>query len=609
MTLGPSESLTCYMAAMRREGALPRTTPAIRPWRGVLVLALIAQTLLAIWGIDAPWTRGHEGWNTAAFHQAARNALRWSTPLPVRYYTGRTPPAPHRLYGHHPLGMHVHHALAMAILGDRRATVRSVAALHGVLVVLALALILRRWWNERVAAVGTWVYVLSPINGIYLHMANHTEGAMTWGLACLAAWLTLLERRESARSVRIPLALWLLCFAMAALWDWTAYYVAFVVLLHALWLGVRRALRARTARAWLREAAIPLLWSVWVLGQFAAHLAWVDWARGSLDDLWHTAASRHAQVAHAQGFLAHLRTNLPIMLGWPWLLVGTGWLLLWPLRLVRGRARHRDVLPLAFATAAVLHYGIFRWSATVHSYWAWPALPFLGIAFAEAFEAAGLFARSLGRRYASLAALGRLPPLRMLLPLASLLLVLTPLAAHVRHLVPAARRVGGAMWFVFDARGHPPAHYDSGQREILFAERVRMRTDRSTGVLLLAPLRRRNPEPRFLIALDREVAWIDRPAQAFEPPERPGIDAWVMLGLASGLTPTWRQALIHTYPYEQCGDLFFVDLRRTTPNPRFGHWRPVSMPWWRRFLSAPYETPLRCFEDERHQRSELEESR
>src|SRR5690606_40905556 len=51
---------------------------------GVLV---IIQFVICFQGLGDQWVRGHNGFNGSAYHQSARNTLRWDTLFPVQYYT------------------------------------------------------------------------------------------------------------------------------------------------------------------------------------------------------------------------------------------------------------------------------------------------------------------------------------------------------------------------------------------------------------------------------------------------------------------------------------------------------------------------------------------
>ncbi|HSN81445.1 MAG TPA: hypothetical protein VLS88_02610, partial [Polyangiales bacterium] len=86
-----------------------------RPVRVAFALILALQVFLAVLGIADQWTRGHNGWNGAAYHNAARNTLRWDVLFPLQYETANVPPRKDQLYTHAPLGVHLHNVASLAL--------------------------------------------------------------------------------------------------------------------------------------------------------------------------------------------------------------------------------------------------------------------------------------------------------------------------------------------------------------------------------------------------------------------------------------------------------------------------------------------------------------
>src|SRR5262245_20847048 len=99
---------------------------------GCFTALLLGQAFLGFMGAGDQFALGHNGWNSSAYVQSARNTLRWGTLFPVEYYTGRTPPTMEDCYTHHPLAMHLHNVLALLLFGDHEGTIRAVPAFFGV---------------------------------------------------------------------------------------------------------------------------------------------------------------------------------------------------------------------------------------------------------------------------------------------------------------------------------------------------------------------------------------------------------------------------------------------------------------------------------------------
>ena len=59
-------------------------------------------------GVANVWAWGHNGFNGAAFAQAARNSIRFGVLGQAQYYTGLEPPSPEMMYTHHPMMLHFH---------------------------------------------------------------------------------------------------------------------------------------------------------------------------------------------------------------------------------------------------------------------------------------------------------------------------------------------------------------------------------------------------------------------------------------------------------------------------------------------------------------------
>jgi hypothetical protein len=541
--------------------SLDRVGERRRPIRIAFCLVLAVQVLLAVWGVADQWTRGHNGWNGAAYQNAARNTLRWDVLFPLQYDTANVPPKPEHLYTHAPLALHLNNVVSVKLFGDREISIRLVAGFWSVATLIMLFAVVRRLWDDAHALAASALYVALPINAIYINMANHSAGFIFWSLLALYLYI---QRPRGEPWPWPRFILFLVVIAIAATWDWPAYYIAFCIALH--W--------AYSVKKSSEPFAQLLVFCVWVGLWFAGHFALVELLTGNLDELTGTFNARRA--LSWERFRTHLLVVPELMFTAPVLGISAAWAGAWLLRLARGTARARDLVPLAFLFAGLVHYWTFRWSAIVHSYWAWPMLPAVAIAVTASLFTMARWIRTRAGVAASW----------------SVLLLLVPLAVRIVQIVPEGRYVGGSMWFFTPVRGSIDT-YDSGRPELRFATRVKAWTDRDTGVQLHTSLKPLRLEPRFDITLDRVThRWSQHPRR--EIPNAQGAKSWVFIAAVDAFSEEERAAFASRYPYRQYGDYFMLDLR--TEGRDIEVWGLTALPpdlrW--RLLRSSFEPPIRA---------------
>jgi hypothetical protein len=534
-----------------------------RPVRLAFALVLALQVFLAVWGVADQWTRGHNGWNGSAYHNAARNTLRWDVLFPLQYETANVPPQKEQLYTHAPLALHLHNVAAVKLFGDRELSIRLVAGFWSVAALCMLFAVVRRLWDDGHALAASAVYVALPINAIYTNMANHSAGFIFWSLLTLYIYI---EAIRSPPWRPLNFALLLATFAVAASWDWPAYYIAAAIALHWTY-----------TLAQDKKGSDPFLWlggfCLWVVLLFVGHFVLVEVVIGNLDEL--TGAFNTRRALSWERFRTHLWVVPELMFTAPVLGLCAAWLLAWGVRAARGTAQARDLIPAAFLIAGIVHYWTFRWSAVVHSYWAWPMLPAVAIAVPASLFAMARWIRERVGIAASVA----------------VVLLLVPLAIRIVQIVPEGRRVGGSMWFFTPVRGAMDT-YDSGRPELRFAERVKAWTDRDTGVQLHTSLKPLRLEPRFDITLDRVThRWSQNPRT--EIPNDQGATGWVFVAATDAFPEEQRAAFASHHPYREFDDYFMLDLREDTRSIEV--WRSTTLEssprWW--LLHSAFEAPQR----------------
>ncbi|MFW2389517.1 MAG: hypothetical protein ACN4G0_14345, partial [Polyangiales bacterium] len=398
-------------------------------------------------------------------------------------------------------------------------------------------------------------------------MANHSAGFIFWSLLTLYLYI----RASDAGAWRgADFLIFLGSFAIAASWDWPAFYIAFAIAVH--WGATLLAAKGRGKD----EGSTRRLYGfcTWVLVLFFGHFVLVELTAGNLDELRGAFNARRA--LSWPRFRTHLLVVPALMFTVPILAVCTAWAVAWISRLARRTAKTRDLLPAAFFFAGLLHYGTFRWSAVIHSYWAWPLLPAVAIAVAVSLVAAGRWIRARSNLVASY----------------SLLLLLIPLLLRSAELVPAGRYVGGSMWFVAPVRG-AIEDYDSGRPELRLAERVKAWTDRSVGVQLHTSLKERRLEPRFDITLDRVThRWAQNPRERI--PNDEGVSGWVFIAATEAFDESERVAFAARHPYRQFGRYFMLDLRSEARDVQAWGLTPAPYtPGWRLFHNS-FEPSMRA---------------
>jgi len=533
-----------------------------RPVRVAFAFLLAIQVFLAVWGVADQWTRGHNGWNGSAYQNAARNTLRWGVLFPLQYETANVPPRADQLYTHAPLGLHLSNVASVKWLGDREASIRLVAGFWSVAALCMLFAVVRRLWDDAHALVATAIYVALPINAIYTNMANHSAGFIFWAL--LTLYLYVSSPRDARWSAGRLVSL-LGSFVMTAMWDWPAYYVAACIAVHWAWSLWRN-----------RSGSFPqlLVFCGWVVAIFVGHLVLVELVTGNLDELTGTFNARRA--LSWSRFRTHLLVVPELMFTAPVLGLCVAWTAAWGARFSRGTAQTRDLVPIAFLVAGVIHYMTFRWSAIVHSYWAWPTLPGVAIAVSVSMFSAAAWIRARAGLLASM----------------SVLVLLVPLAVRVVQIVPDGRRVGGSMWFFTPVRGATDT-YDSGRQELRLARRIKAWTDRETGVQLHTSLKDKRLEPRFDITLDRVThRWAQNPRP--DIPNLKGVTGWVFVAASDAFSEDERAALAARHPYQQYGDYFIVDLRTDGQDIEAWGLTPIE-PGARWFLfHSMFEPPVRA---------------
>ena len=76
-------------------------------FRFLVALVFVGFAAASLYGIGGQWQFGHNGYNGAAFVNAARNSLRFGIIGQAQLYSGFTAPTAEDLYTHHPMMMSI----------------------------------------------------------------------------------------------------------------------------------------------------------------------------------------------------------------------------------------------------------------------------------------------------------------------------------------------------------------------------------------------------------------------------------------------------------------------------------------------------------------------
>lgn len=326
--------------------------------------AVVSLTAVASW-----WQWGHNGYNGAAFWQAARNSLRFGVVGQALYHMEHTAPPASVVYTHHPLLLHAHLVLTQWLFGPVEWAGRLVPAIYSLLTPPLLFFVVARLWDRPTALAAAFLYAVTPLNLIFANMIDHEQGAIVFLLLMLYAYVRWHEQGGWRWLAMMGAA-----FSLAAQFDWPAYYMAAFMAADTTVVGLFGRGRREGRR---RYVAFVLGFSALVLANFLGFFGWIALMRG---DLANMAAAFGHRTSEVVGYWSGV-WNRSLDLQGPLLLVLFGaWLSSWTRR---GLPRRRDVLPWFFFAAQLLHSTVFKQAGHLHSYWTWYANPALAIGGAE----------------------------------------------------------------------------------------------------------------------------------------------------------------------------------------------------------------------------------
>lgn len=497
---------------------LDRRPSTDRLLRAACWAVLLIWTGACLHGLLDLFLWGHDGFNGAAFLQAARNSLRFGVAGQALYHTGIEPPASADIYTRHPPLLHLHLIAAFAALGVSEWAGRLVPALYSIATGILLMRVARRWQGEAAALAAVVLYALVPLHLIYANMIDHEQGGIFWSLAACHLYLRWLE------APRRGLAVATLASVIASVqFDWPGYTIAFTLFVHALWSALRVE-RVRERRRVLARFAAALAATVGLC--LLAFLGWAIATSGGLDDLLGGFARRTALPARYAHRLAARALDL-------YGILPLGLLGLWGIdvarRAWRGRLLRADLVPGAFAAAQLVHSVVFPNAGYHHAYWTFYAGP--AIALGGGRIAVSLLdrLRSGVTRLAAANAEGA----RVAGAVAAGLVLLLAVAMQARFAADQMR------WGYATGRASYEADYDDQYLDHLWARALAERYGRK-AVYLVHPSAERRIHFHFYLDA-RHRPWLDLETDL--PPRRRGALRPVLLVDLEGLGDAERDAL------------------------------------------------------------------
>jgi len=323
---------------------------------------------ICLHGIASDWQWGHNGYNGAAFYQAARNSLRFHVIGQALYYSGTVPPGVEDIYTHHPMMLHFHLIGALKLLGDHEWVGRLVPAFYSFAGLGMVHLVTGRTFGRAVALCAIALFALTPLHAVFANMIDHEQGCIFWCLALIYAYIRWLET-PSPRW----LAAMLVAVTIAMQFDWPAYYLAFILACHALGTGL---CRARLSWHWRREFTLVVVFSVVVLCNAGGFFLWIKHLRGGLTEMGSAFSGRSSSTDgyYPRLWARSLDLQGPLLIG-----LGAAWLPVLIGRIALRKAHMGDFTAAAFALMQLTHSLVFKQAGFIHCYWTYYASPALAI--------------------------------------------------------------------------------------------------------------------------------------------------------------------------------------------------------------------------------------
>jgi 4-amino-4-deoxy-L-arabinose transferase-like glycosyltransferase len=305
-------------------------------YRALVALVFVAYALVCINGIADVWQWGPSGSSGSSFSLAAQNSIRFDTFRQYSDYMGAERPGAHVAVADGPPLLHLHLITIMGGVGETEWAARAVPALYSWLTLLLLFAIMRRYYGRGVALVGILAFAFAPMSLAFANAVTRDQGAIFWSVAFLYTYLRWFENRRV-----LTLGVALLAVSIAVQFDWPAYIIAIMAILHLFLAGTRHQTRVFQ---WQSEYTGALLLTAVVSANLVAFKAF----GGVYTDELAAAAPT------SEAFIGLLGYQLGNLVGPFQILLMGAWALVSAVRFARSKIHLGDILPLFFVTACVV---------------------------------------------------------------------------------------------------------------------------------------------------------------------------------------------------------------------------------------------------------------
>ncbi|MFI5290153.1 MAG: ArnT family glycosyltransferase, partial [Polyangia bacterium] len=331
------------------------------PWpvRIVLALAVTVYIVYSSFGIAHPCLWGHMGHHEAEYMMRVRTTFRQHMLTPATHAGYDVPPW-QDYYFHHPIGYHHLLGIFTLIVGDHIWTPTLFPALTGLLTMLALFVLVRRWWSREWAAVAVATWVGLPIIWTFSILTDAMFPAMACSIYFCHCYLEFTEKPSKTWLKRTVLTQLLF-----GLLFWEAYF-------QAVFHGLQIIVWGRTKRGRAQKVGRWPAWIAWFVATaamssatMAFHLIFL-WKKGMWADFLTSFQQRHS--ASFNFIYTRHKEWLHLLYGWPLVYIGFLWLGVFVVRACLGHARKRDQAVLIFFAINTIYIILFAEGSSLHLY-------------------------------------------------------------------------------------------------------------------------------------------------------------------------------------------------------------------------------------------------
>ncbi len=533
-------------------------------------LIIVAQICLGMFQIASYWQPGKAGFNGATALVAARNTIRHGNLWPAPLHTAPTKPSPSQLEIHTPLGQHLCTTAAVLFFGENEVAVRSTPALFSLLALIMLLVTVGRPFGRAHAVISGTIFILLPINTVYLNMPNSSAGCIFFALMMLDGYLNWCRTRKGWWLLPTVIGL-----AATTFFDWPGYVVACCMAVSALYDGFKRQGIGQPQP--IHQILFALLVFSFVVISLKCPSLAMERASGVKNAL--IAITDNMMSSDIIGTLKEfhgksIRTSFPTVARF----LAVLWLAVVFLKHARRKWRREDIVPAAFFIAGTVQLLLFPAFVRTQYYWNWQYNPFVAIAAGQMvmwgveiiLKIAPHMKGITGRRLIKASA--------WIIPPALFFLLYAPKANEELR---RGRATAGSF---------TTGSYDREYRKTIFFKLVASWTSPGDGIAIHYGL---SHAVQLDAYLDRRIIKNISPAQASDPGKHlPRATKWVFIGDDKKADRRDIERVAREHPFIKIENFFFIDLSRKGGSVKVYVWKKKASSLLGKFLFTPYDPPL-----------------